>query len=488
MSNFDEIDDILEEIKNKTKSDNHIEPDTNDELQQTSLPETAAEPEPEQINLNQETEDTAEVQEDAEFTFSEDAEVPAEEIKEEPTDFIEVIDTSEAVDDDLQQDYTLISDEDKKPNKKKTAIIIAIAAILIAVAVAVTIIVVKGNTKEPETTTAAPSTTASTTAAPVIITNPLTNEADYNTKAVDKRPVAIVVENASQARPQWSIDDKEKSPDIIVEGEVEGGETRMLWLYADYTNLPKQIGPIRSARPPFIKFSELFDSIFIHWGQSSSKGNYVGANTVFSQDKVDHINQMAFSDTVGLYARDHSRNVATEHTGILYGDKVPAAIEKEGFRTDANEKNYTKFSFNSKDTAVGKTECNTLVLTFSSRTKTRDWTYNSEDKTYHTSDFSSSNGSSDVSRKNLLILFDNTEYVVKENYKNSGRGETYCDYKLSGGTGKLASLGTVTDINWSVKDGVLVITDNEGKTISLNSGKTWIGYASANHEGTAVIG
>ena len=95
----------------------------------------------------------------------------------------------------------------------------------------------------------------------------------------------------------------------------------MLWLYADYTALPDQIGPIRSARPPFIKFSEMFDAIFIHWGQSSSKGSYIGANTVFQEDGVDHINQMAFSDKVGLFGRDKSRGVSSEHTGVIYGDK-----------------------------------------------------------------------------------------------------------------------------------------------------------------------
>ena len=32
-------------------------------------------------------------------------------------------------------------------------------------------------------------------------------------------------------------------------------------MYADYTAVPSQIGPMRSARPPYIKFSELFDAI-----------------------------------------------------------------------------------------------------------------------------------------------------------------------------------------------------------------------------------
>lgn len=367
-------------------------------------------------------------------------------------------------------------------DKRKAVIIAGIVLAVIAVAAAVVFTVYNNAKKEPETTVSSTAATT-TTAAPVVYKNPLTNKSDYSETAADKRPVALVVENAYDARPQWGIDDKENAPDIIVEGEVEGGESRMLWLFADYTKLPKQVGPMRSARPPFIKFSELFDSIFIHWGQSSSKGDYIGADSVFRQDKVDHINQMTFNDSAGLFGRDKSRGVSTEHTGVLYGSKVSDAVESAGFRTEANEKSYTKFDFNDTDKAVGENVCSTMTVKFSSRTSSKNWSYNSADKMYHTSDFKT-----DVARKNLLVLFDTTEYVVKYNYGGSGRSETYCNYALSGGNGKLASLGTVTDITWSVENGVLVIKDANGKTVNLNTGTTWIGYGSSNNGGSAVTG
>jgi len=95
----------------------------------------------------------------------------------------------------------------------------------------------------------------------------------YDESADDRRVVAFVVENTPDARPQWGMDDENYSPDIVLQGEVEGGITRMLWFYADYEKLPEIIGPTRSARPPYIRFSELFDAIFIHWGMSHSKGD-----------------------------------------------------------------------------------------------------------------------------------------------------------------------------------------------------------------------
>ena len=330
---------------------------------------------------------------------------------------------------------------DKKPPKKgnKKPIIIAIVAVLIVAIAVAAAFIVKNKSKEPQTT--APQTTqGQTTAAPVMTkTNPLTGESDFNEKAVGKRPIACVVENSVSARPQWGIADSKNPPDIIVEGEVEGGETRMLWMYADYTAVPSQIGPMRSARPPYIKFSELFDAIFLHWGQSQTKRgtNYIGANT-----------------------------------------KIAGAIKGEGFRTDANESKYTKFNFASEESTVSDKECKTLGLTFSNRTSTRDWTYDSSDKMYHSNDYKT-----DVARKNLLVLFDKTEYVSKSNYKNSGSSEVYCNYKLAGGKGKLATDGTVIDINWSVNNGVLVIKDTNGNDVNLNVGTTWIGYASSNNGG-----
>lgn len=98
---------------------------------------------------------------------------------------------------------------------------------------------------------------------------------------------------------------------------------------------------------------------------------------------------------------------------------------------------------------------------------------------YHCSDYLT-----DVARTNLLVLYDETEYISKANYKGTGNAEIYCDYKLSGGNGKLVSLGTITDITWTVSDGTLVIKGTDGSEVKLNPGKTWIGYASSNNGGT----
>lgn len=451
MPDSEELDDILNEIKNFKKND----------FEETQEKKSEVEPQANEIP--------------AENKISE---APKEEPFKEEIDFSNFYKEEKI---EVKEDKKVSDSKKKKKSNKKFTAIAAVAIVLIAVIAAVVFAVASKNNKEETTApTAEPSQVVEiTTEAPVSTKNPLTGDSDFNSAAVGKRPIACVVENASAARPQWGINDSKNPPDIIVEGEVEGGETRMLWMYADYTAVPSQIGPMRSARPPYIKFSELFDAIFLHWGQSQTKKGtaYIGANTVFRVDNVDHINQMTYSGKVALFGRDSSRGVSTEHTGVLYGAKIADAIKGEGFRTKADDAHYTKFNF--ADDVKYDTDCQSLGLTFSSRTATRDWTYNSSDGMYHCSDYRT-----DVTRKNLLVLFDATEYVSKANYKNSGSAEVYCNYKLSGGKGKLACNGTVTDITWSVENGVLVLKDANGADVNLNVGTTWIGYASSNNGGS----
>ena len=287
--------------------------------------------------------------------------------------------------------------------------------------------------------------------------NALTGETaaeGYDEAAGERRIAAFVVENAPDARPQWGLDDENYSPDIVLQGEVEGGITRTLWFYADYEKLPEIIGPTRSARPPFIRFSELFDSIFIHWGMSHSKGDYVGASTVFNQDNVDHINQMTLDDQEGMYGRDTTRAVNVEHRGIINSAKVPATIANEGIRTEPKE--YTKLCFNNVTEPVSETAATQVGVTYSDRAfEGTYWKYDESDGMYHTSDFEN-----DFARENLLVLYDDTEYITKENYQGGGGGSvTYCDYKLAGGKGQLFSKGTVKDIEWEVVDGKLILKD-----------------------------
>ncbi len=319
------------------------------------------------------------------------------------------------------------------------------------------------------------------------IINLLTGKRGDKEDILKTRIIGIVVENHPAARPQWGMDDKKYSPDIILEGEVEGGITRMLWLYADFKHLPETIGPIRSARPPFIKFSELYNAIFVHWGMSHTEEGYTGADSVFRDDDVPHLNGMYYEGKAPFH-RMYGTGRAVEHTGIITGSELPKELKRR-FATKLRKKTVSQFKFYETKKARGKkNSCYQLTLKFSKIGGQTNWKYNSKKKKYYSDSFNNN-----VSRDNLLVLFDKTNYITKPGYT------TYCNYKLGGGTAYYASCGSYQKVKWRVKDGKLWIykkvkvKNDDGtektvkRTVKLNPGKTWIGWASSNYDGKCTI-
>ena len=376
--------------------------------------------------------------------------------------------------------------DDKKPKKKgKTiAIVLVVLALVVAIAVGVYFYFFNGN-KQNEATTAtkAQATEAVSETSPLGPQNPLTGEAGYDESALTQRPVAVVVENeysTSSVRPQWGLADA----DIVLEGESEFS-TRMLLFWADYNKVPEQVGPARSARPPFIHFSQLFDAVFIHAGLSHSKDNYVGADEVFKNENVDHINLLSFSESSSYFHRDKSRTSTIEHTGCLMGAHTAEMLQKSKINLKLNESKFTKLQFNDEAKALSSNTANEVSFKWSKGycPKLGKYTYDAEKHKYTTTDFDSKYGTSGVEWENLIFLLDETEYIVKHNYKHAGNSETYCNYKLSGGKGIVCSEGTCVEITWGVKDGKLWMKDAQGNEVKLNPGKSYIGYGSSNHGG-----
>ncbi|MGN0516288.1 DUF3048 domain-containing protein, partial [Eubacterium sp.] len=369
-----------------------------------------------------------------------------------------------------------------KKNSKKKAVVIVAVIVALALAVAVGVYYYLSNNNPNSETPTETKPVATETVEPVKEVgpvNPLTGESGYDESALTRRPVAVVVENeysTSSVRPQWGLADA----DIVLEGESEYS-TRLLLFWADYNKLPKQIGPTRSARPPFIRFSQLFDSVFIHAGLSRSKDNYVGADTVFETDNVDHINLLSFSESSPYFSRDKSRTSTIEHTGCLMGEYAAEMLNKSGFNLKLNENKFTRFSFNEEAKPLSANPANEVSFKWSKSycPKLAKFSYDSEKQKYTTTDFDSKFGTSGAEWENLILILDETEYIVKHNYKHVGNSETYCDYKLSGGKGVVCSQGTCVEITWGVKNGKLWMKDSQDNEVKLNPGKTYIGYGSS---------
>ena len=467
----------------KDESDIPVSDDSEDESSLSFAPSDESE-EKDETSKTPETDEateTPEALETNEVTETHGApKAPDAESDESANDFWNLSDIS--TEDFEEEDYT-----DGKKSKKPLIITIAIILIIALAAGIYFGFFYKKDTTQ--TTTVTETTQAEEPDFPTK-NNPLTGESEYNTAAIGKRPVAVVVENeygTEAVKPQWGINEA----DIVLEGESEYS-TRLLLFWADYTDMPAQIGPARSARPPFIYFSELFNSIFIHAGFSRTKGDYIGANTVFENEKIDHINLLTLGEDGTYFGRDTSRTETIEHTGYFNGESTAELIEKQNFKTDIDLTKFTLFEFNEAPQALSDKAATTAKFVWSDINtdghcqKVGSYYYDESLEKYSTTDFDSDFGKANLEFENLIFLLDTTEYITKEKYKD-GKSEIYCDYKLSGGKGAVLSQGTAIDITWGVKDGKLWMKDEDGNSVKLNPGKSYIGYGSSNNGGSITI-
>lgn len=120
-----------------------------------------------------------------------------------------------------------------------------------------------------------------------------------------RRPLAVVLDNSSRSRPQRGL----QAADWVLELPVEGGMTRLLAVYR--TELPAEVGPVRSLRPYFLERSLEFDAAVAHVGYSPQARAQLQAWSVVS---LNQFNQGELFWRDGSLPRPH--NVFTEMTRL----------------------------------------------------------------------------------------------------------------------------------------------------------------------------
>lgn len=124
-----------------------------------------------------------------------------------------------------------------------------VVAVVGVVALAVIVSKFGGETRPTDPAAPTMSIGADGSPVPVVETCPLTGAPPPNGKVPDRPALAIKVENAIEARPQYGLD----MADIIYEQPVEGGITRFIVIYQCQD--AHRVEPVRSARtsdPPIL--------------------------------------------------------------------------------------------------------------------------------------------------------------------------------------------------------------------------------------------
>ena len=215
------------------------------------------------------------------------------------------------------------------------------------------------------------------------------------------RPIAVMIDNNTNALPHAGLSKAYMVYEII----VEGGESRLMALFKG-VNLDK-IGPVRSSRHYFLDFAMENDAIYVHYGWSPK------AESNIKSFGINNINGIINSE-VFWRVKDKS----APHNAVTSTDKILKFAKEKGYRLTSNSESVLNYS---KDEVQLNNEINATEISIPfSESNVSKWEYDAENKNY----FRYSKGKqevewdskSPVKFKNIIIEFmKNTKLQDNEN-------------------------------------------------------------------------
>lgn len=278
----------------------------------------------------------------------------------------------------------------------------------------------------------------------------------------DQRPIAVMVDNEKTALPHYGL----SQADIIYEmmnSTLNDHITRFMVLVKDYDSI-KQLGSVRSVRPTNLMIAPEWNAIVCH------DGGPFYINTFLNNPYVDH-----FSGTFSRVKNGKPREF-TEY--ILTGDmaknfKNNSSID-HSYNEYAPKEAHFQFASESKPIELDGTDCTLVDLPFKHNGSQLD--YDAESGTYLYSEYGSKhldpgNGNKQLAFKNVILQ--------KMSYSQlDEHGYMVWNCLASGQEGYYITNGKAIPITWTKTSDTerTVYRDLNGDEITINTGKTYIGF------------
>ena len=273
------------------------------------------------------------------------------------------------------------------------------------------------------------------------------------------RPVLATINNHPLARPQSGISDA----DIVYEFIAEGDVTRLLALFQ--SELPDEIGPIRSARDYFVEVAKGLDAFYVAHGYSPD------AQSLLESDYVDYVNGMQHDGT--LFKRSSDRKAP--HNSYISNESILSAEESTNSPMEINKMPSLSFHESIEDAKIGDSASSIVVENGSGPNFTSTYTYNEDLGTYEraVNDIVTIDKANEkrVELSNILVFEAEHETIDSE-------GRQLIDLD-TGGKALLFQAGIVKEIEWKNINGILTPVE-EGVPAKLVPGKTWIHVVKTN--------
>lgn len=290
------------------------------------------------------------------------------------------------------------------------------------------------------------------------LTNELIDESLKN-----QRPIAVMVDNESIALPHYGL----SQADVVYEmmnSTANGRITRFMVLVKDWENI-EQLGSIRSVRPTNVILSAEWNAVLCHDGGPFYIDEYIAEPCIdnFSGtfSRVDNGKSREYTEYIlpgDLEKNFESSGVSTEYTSYYEGPHYQFANEDDPVDLSSHD---------------GVIDANLVDLPFPHNGSYLE--YNEEDQLYYYSEYGKAhvdpgNDNAQLCFKNLLI-----QSCGYKQYDEHGYMIFNC---IGEGYGYYVTNGQAIYVSWK-KTSMTSPTryyDEVGNEITLNTGKTYVGF------------
>lgn len=270
---------------------------------------------------------------------------------------------------------------------------------------------------------------------------------------VNKRTVTgVMIENSLFARPQAGLG----NAGVVFEAVAEAGITRFLALYQD--TAPKNVGPIRSARPYYVKWALGFDAGYAHVG---------GSPQALANIRQWHVRDLDQFGAPGSYHRVASRAAPHNvYTSI-------AELNKLEVQRGYNTSDYTGFDRKKKaDKRRPKPKAASIRFNISGPDYNVRYNYSPRSNSYKRI----MGGAAHVDTNTKMQIHPTVVIALVMTYKLESDGYHSAYSTIGDGPAYIFQDGGVTKGKWykKSKTSQFVFKDKSGKIIKLNPGYTWL--------------